>query len=140
MDENRTAWEKLVRVGSVESSHPVRLVEPKLFVYDTVVVLVKPLVLGNFFPQTMPVVVIGDSIFVAFSPEKVFQDQQWIELESKFAIQPNRVPIQYPDGEAPIIRFQRSSRKREREGFKPICTFQEQKIAYLIERLQIIQR
>lgn len=75
MDENRTAGEELVRVGSVESSHPVRLVEPKLFVYDTVVVLVKPLVLGNFLPQTMAVVVIGNSVFVAFPPEEVLQDQ-----------------------------------------------------------------
>lgn len=68
VDENLTAGEKLVRVGFVESSHPVGLVKYELFVYDTVVVLVKPLVLCNFFPQAITVVVIGNGIFVAFSP------------------------------------------------------------------------
>lgn len=63
-----TAGEKLVRVRGIVSSHPICLVKCKLFVYYTMIVFVKPLILGNLFPQTMAIIVIGNSIFIAISP------------------------------------------------------------------------
>lgn len=97
--KKHTAREKLVWVRGIKSFQSVSLVECKLFIDDSMVVLVQFLVLQNLFPYTMPVIMIRYCIFITFSPQEVFQDQKRVKLETQFAVQPDRIPENILDTE-----------------------------------------
>jgi len=42
--------------------------------------LVQLFVLCYFFPDTVPIIVIGNSIFITMPPKKILEDNDWISL------------------------------------------------------------
>ena len=77
-----TAREKFVWIWSIKSFQPISLIECKLFIDDTMVILVQFLILCNLFPHTMTVIVIRNCIFMTFSPQEVLQDKKRVKLET----------------------------------------------------------
>lgn len=78
--KTRTTRKKFMWIRSIKFLESISLVECKLFIYNSMVVLVKPLVLSNFLPHTMAIIVIGNGILMTFSPQEIFQDKVRIKL------------------------------------------------------------
>lgn len=91
VEQSHTARKKLVRIRRIESCQPISLVEFKLLVNYCVIILVQLLILSNFLPHAVAVIVIRDRIFMTFSPQEVLQNEDRVKLKTQLAIQPDRI-------------------------------------------------